>query len=180
MEYQMNGSISKEEMEQIKRDISAKYGFNFDKELVPLVIELYETRKVVNANLSSAIAIMEETRDKVNATQKTYQFTSARQAFFQGFGAWGIGLMSVAVLAFLAWFIYLNQTRTRETALAFQNLEKNAKVEKRTLDNAGNEVLYLVLYPVEDIAKAEAGKHYTYDATCKCIQLPLNFVSSRK
>ena len=169
-----SSEIEKEEMEQIKRELSSKYGFNFDKELIPLIVEIMETKQLVSSNLHNAISIMEETRDKVNNSQKTFQFASPRAAFAHGFGAWGLPLLAAIFALSLGWYLYLTFQFKAEVSAAWKNMEKNALLKKEAID-PNNLLLYFTLTPITDLKLAEAGKHYYYDAACKCIKVPINF-----
>ena len=179
-------SISTEELLQLKRELSAKYNTDFDKELMPLMAELRETRLVVDEGLRSALSTLEQAAARVNASQKTVQFTSSSQAFWHGFGKWGVmGTMTV-ILAFVCFLLNFNRgeanvkaeqikafIQANESLQAFSTLSINSKLEKVKFDKS--EVHYIKLYPSADFYKAEIGKNVVVDPKCKCVKIPLMY-----
>ncbi len=173
-----------EDLIKLKREMSAKYNMEVDSELLPFVAEMMETRQTVNDGLQSVNKTLEaatlllhkKSVENNQATQQTgVRLTTNSQAFWHGFGKWGIGLTSIALaglIGFLFWF-YREQERQKAYQIAtflqdHQQLIKFQEFAKHVqLDNN-----LIRLYPSKK-NEAVVGQNFTYNPACKCIEIPL-------
>ena len=174
--------------EQQKRDFCAellqKFGLKIDvdNELLPILYLSYHTavvnqtnNRLTNEHITHIIQAFEtKTHQRLSTLKPTgpVQFKNAKQAFLFSFAALGLPLLIAILLLAAGWGFRLyheEQNRVSEFLL------KNAMMVEQPL-NDSTLVQTLRLYPSGSFQQAKAGKHYVYNSTCQCVEVPLYYV----
>ncbi len=193
-------ALSQPHIEQLKRELSAKYQTDVDRELLPLLAELLETRQAMELHtqllkqaLNDCLTCVTSTQPSVSvqSSSPTIRFTTCWQAFCHGLGKGGIGLTVFSLSGLLAFFLWFYRTEQRQEAerisihieqdrklLSFSTFSAQASL--KTIRQGKYQIRMMELYPVKDVEKAIVGQSFLYEPACRCIQVPIYIQSEAK
>lgn len=164
--------MSQDELKKIQDKITAETGVKMDASLLVMMLNIQSN---INQNINPTLAKMNsaassiiESSNKLEASKKTYSFTSKGQAFWHGFGKFGLVSSFVVILIgiFLIFFYvsdseyYKARNEYEGYIERYQNfsiLVKYAKVDK---DSNGN--LFFDLVSDKALENSRVGKTFSY------------------
>lgn len=135
-----------------------------------------ETRKTIyetHEKLYNTVSEFEKsTAEKIGRIEtKQIRFGNKKEAFYYGFGTWGLPLLVGVILLFSAYF-FVNHKQEQEKP-GIQEFVESAKIETKFTNTGSLDVLRL--YPAADMSKAIKGTHYVYNKACNCIEIPISY-----
>ncbi|MDJ1485909.1 hypothetical protein QNI16_35840 [Cytophagaceae bacterium YF14B1] len=195
--------LTQQDIQRIKHQMSAKYDVNFDKELLPLICEMIETKEHLDSqtqqlkdSLDAATALLNKksTQSAQNVYQNNYQ--TNWQSFWHGFGTIGLPATLAVISLFVGYLLWFNRTEQAKLADNIQVFLKEHKQiasfgdlsDYQIVQNLkiGNQTLEYVQLPVvPNIRQALPGKNVVVEfkksrggkATEASIKIPLRIVN---
>lgn len=176
--------------DQDKRNFCAlmlkKYGLSLSikNEMLPMFYVAYmsaviseTTSKQSRDSIIKIVSEFEKAAGKKlsKMSVEQYQFQSAKDAFWFGFGRYGIVGLALAILTFFGWFFYRASEVEKTKNEQISNFIKNAKVEQRAINNGVN-LNVVRLYETKDLNNLIEGTHYVYNKECNCIEVPISYM----
>ena len=173
--------------EQQKRDFCAellqRYGLqlHLDNELLPVLYLAYRAAVISEtSSRQTSECLTRVTRDLERKSPlppnpvitKPVQLQSTRQAFWLGFGGVGLPLIVALLLGTFVWWFYQYQSRIQQDNSYLEYLIEHAGVEDFVVNDT-TLAKVIRLHPAVDLPQARAGQHYVYDASNKCVIIPL-------
>jgi hypothetical protein len=175
--------------EQDKRDFCAtmlqQYGLRLDvdNELLPVFFIAYnsalvskETGLKTQESLQRIITDFEKnTAAKISKMEtKQIYFSSSKDAFWFGFGKYGISTLAISILLFAGWLLNRMEDKKEQDIAHISFLLEKSPVQEKKL-NDSTIIQLITLFPANDLQNALAGKNYVYRKDCNCIEVPLYY-----
>ena len=183
------------DLNQLRREISAKYNLDLDHELVPLMAELIESsRKVEHMEKTMEATALMLKKKQNSFAQYTYQ--SNWQAFWHGFGSIGLPATLAVMCILIAYMLWFDRAEAAQNArqiqtflnehrqiAAFQDLSDYQVVQDMEI---GDYTLQYIQMPVVNtIRQAQPGKNVVVEfkkdnngkTTDAVIKIPLRVIN---
>jgi hypothetical protein len=122
-------SLTQQDIKRIKHEMSAKYDVNFDKELLPLICEILETKQHVQSETEQMKKTVESAtlllHKKASQPSSQYVYQSDWQAFWHGFGKFGLPLVLAVGFSFWGYLLWFNRGQNEQMAKDIEIFLKN-------------------------------------------------------
>ena len=184
-------TTAQERLDRIRRELSAKYNLDLDRDLIPLMAEIMESRDDFGQRVGriertvEAAALLLHKHSLPRAVSQQL-FKDNRQAFWHGFGKLGAALSIGVLLAFVSFLLVFTRQENQAEAdsiaryvqehrqiRSFEVLSGYAKVKRMDLE--GRTLQYIELAPRMDFKKARVGIDAVIDVKKKSVIIPLMF-----
>ncbi|MDJ1505258.1 hypothetical protein [Xanthocytophaga agilis] len=187
--------------DQQKRDFCALllsiYGIQIDpcNELLPVYYLAYSSSALAKDSIGKSIQSLSESVSRFDSQlshqvkkiqTNSYVFSCAKDAFWFGFGKWGIPASLFIILTFVASaYVYIQNRNHKQAATiamllnrygniaVFDTLSGTAQIKQEPSPKGSVE--YIELIPVKDFSSVKVGKNAVVDLKAKTIKIPLRF-----